>query len=107
MGVASVIGGCVKLPEGTQLRRVVGVAGNDQLNLRNRPNASGKTVGGAYAKGFVWLKSAPQKNGWVRVAGISRPNGERGLITAVEGWVKAKFLGAASTFAKTGRKSFS
>jgi uncharacterized membrane protein len=93
-GAASVIGGCVRMPEGTQMRRVVGVAENDQLNLRSQPNASAKIVGAAYAKGFVWAKPGALKKSWARVFAVSRPNGEQGPMTAVEGWVNAKFLGA-------------
>jgi uncharacterized membrane protein len=93
-GAASVIGGCVRMPDGSQIRRVVGVADNDQLNLRNQPNASANIVGAAYAKGFVWAKSVALKKGWARVSVVSRPKDEQGLITAVEGWVNARFLGA-------------
>jgi uncharacterized membrane protein len=92
-GAASVIGGCVRMPDGTQLRRVVGVAENDLLNLRSQPNASAKTIGAVYAKGLVWAKPAALKKGWVRVSVVLRPKNEQGLITAVEGWVNAKFLG--------------
>jgi uncharacterized membrane protein len=91
-GAVSVIGGCVKMPDGTQLRRVVGVADNDQLNLRSQPNAAAKIVGAAYAKGFVWAQPGALKKGWARVAVVLRPKNEQGLITAVEGWVNAKFL---------------
>jgi uncharacterized membrane protein len=93
-GAASVIGGCVRMPEGTQMRRVVGVAENDQLNLRSQPNASAKIVGAVYAKSFVWAKPVALKKGWARVAAVLRPKNEQGRITAVEGWVSAKFLGA-------------
>jgi uncharacterized membrane protein len=92
-GAASVIGGCVKMPDGTQLRRVVGVADNDQLNLRSQPNAAAKIIGAAYAKGFVWAQPGALKKGWARGAAVLRPRDEQGLITAVEGWVNAKFLG--------------
>ena len=94
VGSASVIGGCVHMPEGTRLQRVVGVADNDQLNLRKQPNASAKIIGAAYAKGFVWAKPGALKMGWARVAVVLRPKNEQGLITAVEGWVNARFLGA-------------
>ena len=94
VGSASVIGGCVRMQEGTRLQRVVGVADNDQLNLCKQPNASAKIVGAAYAKGFVWAKSGALKKGWARVSVVSRPKDEQGLITAVEGWVNARFLGA-------------
>jgi uncharacterized membrane protein len=93
-GAASVIGGCVRMPEGTQMRRVVDVAKNDQLNLRSQPNASAKIIGAAYAKSFVWAKPVALKKGWARVAAVLRPKNEQGLITFVEGWVNAKFLGA-------------
>jgi uncharacterized membrane protein len=93
-GAASVIGGCVKMPDGTQLRRVVGVADNDQLNLRGQPNAAAKIVGAVDVKGFVWAKAGALKKGWARVAVVLRPKNEQGLITAVEGWVNAKFLRA-------------
>lgn len=92
-GAASVIGGCVRMSDGTQLRRVVGVADNDQLNLRSQPNAAAKIVGAAYAKGFVWAKPGALKKGWAHGAAVLRPKDEQGLITAVEGWVNAKFLG--------------
>ncbi len=93
VGSASVMGGCVRMPEGTQLRRVVGVAANDQLNLRSQPHASAKILGAAYAKGFVWAKPGVLKKGWARVAVVLRPKNEQGSITAVEGWVNARFLG--------------
>ena len=93
-GIVSVNGGCVRMPEGTQMRRVVGVANNDQLNLRNQPNASGKIIGAAYATSFVWAKPGALKKGWARVAAVLHPKDEQGLITAVEGWVNAKFLAA-------------
>jgi uncharacterized membrane protein len=92
-GAASVIGGCVRMPDGTQLRRVLGVANNDQLNLRSQPNAAAKIIGAAYAKGFVWAQPAAFKKGWARGAAVLRPKDEQGLITAVEGWVNAQFLG--------------
>lgn len=94
VGSASVIGGCVRMPEGTRLQRVVGVADNDQLNLRNQPNATAKIIGAAYAKGFVWAKPGVLKKGWARVAVVLRPKDEQGLITTIEGWVNARFLGA-------------
>jgi hypothetical protein len=92
-GAASVIGGCVKMPDGTQLRRGVGVADNDQLNLRSQPNAAAKIVGAVDVKGFVWAKAGALKKGWARGTAVLRPKNEQGLITAVEGWVNAKFLG--------------
>jgi uncharacterized membrane protein len=93
-GAGSVIGGCVRMPDGTQLRRVVGVANNDQLNLRSQPNAAAKIIGAAYANSFVWTKPGALKKGWLRGAAVLRPKDEQGLITAVEGWVNAKFLRA-------------
>ena len=96
-GIASVNGGCVRMPEGTQMRRVVGVANNDQLNLRNQPNASGKIIGAAYATSFVWAKPGALKKGWARVAAVLHPKDEQGLITSIEGWVNGMFLGAVVT----------
>jgi uncharacterized membrane protein len=91
-GAASVVGGCVKMPGGSMLRRVVGVAENDQLNLRDRPNSSGKRLGFAYPNSFVWLRSRKLKNSWAEVSAVSRPKSEQGAVISVSGWVNAKFL---------------
>jgi uncharacterized membrane protein len=91
-GSAAVTGGCVKLPDGTELRQVVGVAENDKLNLRSKPNAEAKIVGRVHPKGFVWLKPTSAKSKWSRVSAIAHPGSEQGAVTAVEGWVNVRFL---------------
>ena len=60
---------------------VVGVAGNDTLNLRAAPDAKAAKVGalGAHATGITITDT--NANGWVKVA----KGGQ-------EGWVNAKFL---------------
>jgi uncharacterized membrane protein len=91
-GAKTVTGGCVKLPSGTHLRQVTGVAENDKLNVRAKPNTTAKIVGQAFPKGYVWLKPGASKNGWAMASVIKHPKSEQGTVTSVQGWVKARFL---------------
>ncbi len=91
-GVYSVNGGCDKI-DAPIFRKVVGVAQNDTLNMRDAPNVTGKILEKIYPVQTVWLKTEPPKTGWVKVIVVASPKSGQGLTLIKEGWVNGKFLG--------------
>ncbi len=90
-GAFNINGGCVRLPRGSRVMQVVGVAPDDTLNLRAAPSASSLLLDRIRLQ-YLWLLSGKAKGGWVRVAAISFPAGEEGKIGVSQGWVNGKFL---------------
>lgn len=86
-------GMCVKYPDGSVPRRVVGVADNDTLNIRQAGKATSPAVTTVGPGELVFLLPGSPKAGWVRVAASLFPKSGTGRVAAVTGWAKASFLG--------------
>lgn len=86
-------GACLKYPDGTTPRRVIGVVDTDKLNVRSKPAKGASVVARVGPGGSVWAFPQTTRNGWARVAVAKYPAGEDGNVTVVTGWVRTKFLG--------------
>jgi uncharacterized membrane protein len=87
-------GGCRKMPDGTSPRRVIKVAQDDVLNVRDKPNVKGKVVNQIAPGGVVWAYPEELVNGWARVAALWRSKSAPYAPPEIaDGWVNAKFLG--------------
>ncbi|MDE2445655.1 MAG: hypothetical protein KGO94_05715 [Alphaproteobacteria bacterium] len=92
-GAFNATGGCLKLPPGTALRQIVGVAPDDNLVLRVGPSAKARAID-KIKLDYVWAIPGPARNGWQRVVVLVWPKGEQGMISTRTGWVNRKFLSA-------------
>ena len=90
-GSPAISGGCLKLPDGTKLRHITGVAPDDNLTLRDGPSVKAMAINKIKLE-YVWLKSSHAQKGWVQVIVLVFPKGESGMIKTAEGWVNGKFL---------------
>ena len=86
-------GACVRFPDGTAPRPVIGVGSTDQLMVRVSGSARARTVGSIHSRGRFWAFPEPMVRGWARGAFEEVPAGESGRITVRIGWVNARFLG--------------
>lgn len=84
-------GGCIRYADGTAPRDVIGVADNDVLNIRTKPNSRASVLGTAYPRGRVWIYPRSNAGGWIKASfyRFAESKSKRGLVT---GWVNAKFL---------------
>lgn len=88
-------GACLRYPDGTTPRPVIGISNNGKLNVRARANASSRLLGQLRPRSRFWAFPESAQNGWVRGAFERIPSGESGMITVGEGWVRARYLGLA------------
>jgi uncharacterized membrane protein len=91
-------GACLRFPDGTSPRPVKGVLSDDVLNVRSRPTARAKIVGGVASGGTLWAFPEDLVRGWARVAAPAFPKGGAGMVGIVQGWANAKFLGNAASY---------
>jgi hypothetical protein len=89
---APLVGLCIKHGDLTRPRRVVGVAENDELNVRATPSASAARLTSIGPGSYVWTYPTAAKKGWLRVSAAKYPPNERGRIGVVNGWVNGRYV---------------
>ena len=89
----SMVGGCLKFPDGATPRQVMGLAKNDRLKLRAKRNSKSAILAVAKLATFVWVYPDQRTKGWTHVATAVYPKDDNGMIKVVDGWVNAKFIG--------------
>jgi uncharacterized protein YgiM (DUF1202 family) len=82
-------GTCDRFPTGFLLRKVVGVADDDELNIRSAPNASADIVSTSANGRLIWVK--PTKAKWFQVA-YAETNEDGGTEGIFTGWARATFV---------------
>jgi hypothetical protein len=80
---------CDRLPTGFLLRKVVGVAEDDELNIRSEPNASAEVISTSTNGSLIWIKPTNAK--WVQVA-YTESIGDGAPIEVFTGWVNSRFV---------------
>jgi hypothetical protein len=81
-------GFCDRLPTGFVLRKVVGVAEDDALNIRSAPNATAEILETHAAGELIWVK--PTKNAWIQAAKAVTEDETPTFV--VTGWVRSSFV---------------
>lgn len=87
------MGACLRYPDGTTPRPVIGIAGINRLTVRNRPLPNARVVGHLGAGTRFWAFPEAAVRGWARGAFQKMPVTTTGKITTAIGWVAAANLG--------------
>ncbi len=85
-------GACVKHGSGSIPRNVIGIAENDELNVRSAPSARAKKIASIPFSGSAWVYPQTNTRGWLKVSAAVYPEAESGRIVVRNGWVNAKFV---------------
>lgn len=89
-GVATVTGGCDRLPDRALPQSVINVVAPDELAIRATPAANGTVVAKVSPTSVVWLRGVNDKGTWV---GVVIPVGnDTGETKTVSGWVSGTFV---------------
>ena len=86
-------GACLRFPDGTSPTRVRVARPDSRLNVRSAGNRRAPILGQIGSRGWFWAYPEQVRNGWVRGAFARYPDGERGEVAVVEGWVHSRYLG--------------
>jgi hypothetical protein len=82
-------GTCNRLPTGFLLRKIVGVSDDDELNIREAPNASAEIISSSSNGSLIWVK--PTKAKWVQVAYVEQV-GDEAPNEVFTGWANKAFI---------------
>ena len=89
---ATLQGACLRYPDGTTPRDVIGIAPTSKLIVRSTSAGAGSIVGRIGPRGRFWAYPDPLVKGRARGAFERLPTGGTGSIVVAEGWVHARFL---------------
>jgi uncharacterized membrane protein len=87
----SFVGGCTMYQKGMVPRRVVKVAADDVLNIRNKPNAGAAVVRTASNAEVIFVQAPESKSQWKKVA-VTIDVGESSRIRVIKGWANGAFI---------------
>lgn len=86
-------GACLRYPDGTTPRPVIGVAATSRLNVRDRASPKSRVVGQMEPRGRFWAFPESTVSGWARGAFEKVPLEGTGKIVTAIGWVRVVNLG--------------
>lgn len=86
-------GACLRFPDGTSPLRVRVATPDSRSNVRSAGSHRAPILGQIGPRGWFWAFPEQVRNGWVRGAFARYPEGQKGEVAVVEGWVHSRYLG--------------